>query len=173
MKGDQELDLLADIVRLYKKYGPDIFERLASRVASPEFASVLSSILGTTARVSRQISPKRKASLKSEMDKLKEEQPEKHLMLESFALDLKAGLLLTNLRDMRRFAAENGLPHITADTRKEAIPQFMRGLIPLPMGELTKVLFHARETQTYTSSLSQWSEIITKGMTRSPPNRAA
>lgn len=172
MKENQELDLLADIARLYKKYGPDVFERLADRVASPEFAIVLSSILRTTARVSSQVSPKRRASLRSEMDKLSQEQPNKHLMLQSFASDLRAGLLLTNLRDIRRFAAENGLPHITADSRKDAVSQFMRGLIPLPTNELTRILLHARETQSFTSSLSQWSEIITKGMTRSPPNRA-
>ncbi len=191
MKDTADAELLADLARLYKKYGPDVFEQLASRVSSPAFAETLASILKETAHVGRLTKSTHQAevrrrpphaerehggritkstarpSLRKELHELNITNPEKYHLLESFASDIKSRRLLAKVRDIRRFAAENGLPPITAKSHDQAVSYFIRALLPLPLDELTKMLLRARGTQTFNSTLSQWSEIITKGMARS------
>jgi len=167
MTDRDELELLNQIVKLYVKFGPEAFETLADRISSPTFATTLAAIMRATAQSGR-ANVKARPNINRELERLKELEPEKHALLESFTSDLRARRILPNVRDIRRFAAENGLQPVTAESREQAIPQLIRGLMPSSMAELKKLLLRAKQTQNYESNLSQWSEIITKGMSRSP-----
>ena len=55
MSDKPDLELLIEVAKLLRKYGPDAFEKLAENLSSPEFSERLTSILSTTARTARSV----------------------------------------------------------------------------------------------------------------------
>jgi hypothetical protein len=50
MNNNKELDLLTDLAKLMKKYGPATFETLGEQITDPKFTRVLVDVLSTTAK---------------------------------------------------------------------------------------------------------------------------
>ena len=65
MNEGSELDLLMDLSKLLKKYGPETFDRLGEQLSAPEFVAQLTGLLSGMARIARAVpanclSPERK-----------------------------------------------------------------------------------------------------------------
>lgn len=166
MINEKEYALIRDLAALLRKHGPEAFEAVARLLSSPEFIDMLTEILMTTATVGRaSISSRRPLAL--ELEKLKEVEPEKYGIINSFIEAFKARRILPSLKDVKVFVAENNLPEIKAESRSKALSQLTRSLLRLSSEQLQKMLAELIKQGRSDSSLSEWSEIITKGMARS------
>src|SRR5687767_11741141 len=108
MNDRSELELLVEIAKLLKKYGPETFEKLAENLSSPEFSERLTSVLFTTARAARSIKkdfsaePKQTPrDFRSSLVALAKTESEKSDLLIKFYDGLSAKLLLPTLRDIQ------------------------------------------------------------------------
>ena len=182
MSDTREFDLLTDIAKLLKKYGPETFESLASLVNSPETTRSLAEVLQATARISREASTPDANSgagnavraIRQELDAIKDSEPGKHAILLDFHEALREKRALPTLKDMRAFAADRGLPGIEANTRQRAIAPLMRSLLDAPAGGLESIMSlvdisadepasgaaSAPATPRHDNALQGWSEII-------------
>jgi hypothetical protein len=167
VKDNRNFDLLVDVARLLKKYGPDAFEHLAEDLSSPELLDRLIFILRTTAKAGKSVkadkSPRGKkhssadfrASLASIEDK------EKSDLLLKFYDDLMAKTTLPTLRSLQSFVSDAGLPPFKAKLRDKAVAQVVKNLSALPLDELKSVLSTIRQTPSQDDrSLEGWSNII-------------
>lgn len=165
MINQQETNLLADLARLLKKYGPEVFESLASSIASPERAQRLSMLLATIAtnenasrfRGSRRTNHR---SMLQSLARLEETDPEKCQILIRFRDDLLAQKILPTLAEVRDFSLRCGLPVIAVNSRQKAIPKLVTALAALPVETIRSHLASLREAEPPKSDLEGWAEVI-------------
>ncbi|MCW3998784.1 MAG: hypothetical protein NWE93_00920 [Candidatus Bathyarchaeota archaeon] len=163
---EKEYELIADLAKLLKKYGPEPFEKLAKRICTPEFTEKLANALLTTAAVGRANLANRRP-LTPGLESLKETQPEKYQIIHKFLDEFKERRILSTMKDVQMFAIENNLPEIKGNSRSKVISQLTYALMELQPEQLKRLLDELIKQGQSDSSLSQWSEIITKGMARS------
>jgi hypothetical protein len=162
----RELDLLVDIARLVKKYGPDAFEALAKSVASPEFSDRLSSILTSMSnayRAQRQNGGHRKQTKDSRsfLVELSKSDPDRGRPLLEFYDRLAAKSVLPALKELKDFASDVGLTHVTAANRNRAIAELVTEMSRLPAQELQEKLAALKCVPVRDDrSLEGWSKII-------------
>ncbi|MBA7501486.1 hypothetical protein ES706_00056 [subsurface metagenome] len=167
MKTQRESDLLIDLAKLLKKYGPETFEALASTISSPETTQHLSAILAQVARTGR-TTPKTKEgsqmrqrpSVPRSLVALERAEPQKYRLLMGFHTSLVEKKILPSLRDIVDFAMECGLPEVRAKSRKDVISPLIGSLAKLPIEQLTEKIQlrnHAGDR-----SLEGWGNIILK-----------
>jgi hypothetical protein len=163
----REFELLADIAKLLKKYGAEVFEQLARILAAPETTARLASILSGVVKEARGLKnggagPRTSGSgIRSLLIKLAEAEPSKSSLLLALYDDLKAKRILPTLRDFRAFAISNSLPLIQAAKRANAVECLMDALILLPqerVESLTKSLRAGAHQDD--RSLAGWTRII-------------
>jgi len=161
-----ELDLLADLVKLLRKYGADSFTQLSSRLANPEFVQSLSLVLEKVASEGRKsnVPNKEKTFPQSQRDfrhKLSEQEPEKAKVLVKFYDDLMAKSFLPSMRDIETFALDNNLPPIKAKSRQKAVIPLLKSLLLLPLEDLNLLLAKLKpSTYVNNRSLEGWSSLI-------------
>jgi hypothetical protein len=170
MKEDPELDLLADIVRLLKKFGPEPFERLAEQLSSPEFLERVRLLLSAGARACRESETKGFVRAKKDryeggfrlaLVELQKTEPEKASLLLKFYDDLSSKSVLPTLKDLRAFALSAGLPPLTESTRPKALVRLVESLQAQPLEELRKILSRIEPIpDSEDRSLSSWARII-------------
>lgn len=170
MTNKPEFELLVEITKLLKKYGPETFENLAGNLSTPEFSERLVSILSTTARTARTVrtkepeSPEQKRAtrdFRSSLVILEKTEQEKSALLVKFYDDLMAQTVLPTLREIRAFTSDTGLPPVRATSRDKAIVPFLKTLLPLSLDELKSKLSTIRPVSTKDDrSLEGWSNII-------------
>ncbi|MBI1927970.1 hypothetical protein HYR99_27475 [Candidatus Poribacteria bacterium] len=170
MSERSEFELLMEIAKLLKKYGPDTFEKLASVLSSRDFSEHLASVLSSLAKESRS-AQRRKTSLadstraprdfRSSLIQMKESEPDKSALLLKLYDDLTAKAVLPTLRDIHAFASDAGLPPIKANSRNKAIVPLLKMLMVLPLDEL-QLKLSAIESASMRDdrSLEGWSNII-------------
>lgn len=164
---EPELDLLVDLAKLLKKYGPEPFELLAQSISSPEMTQHLSSTLIQVAKTARTIpKTKREPRLKKEpsipksLTSLKSVEPEKYQLLMNFYTDLNARAVLKSLRDIKEFAMECGLPELHAKSRQKAIGPLISSLVKFPNEQLIRKLQSIKKHDAGDRSLEGWTNII-------------
>lgn len=169
MSDRKHLDLLVDIAKLLKKYGPETFEILADNISKPEFAIDLANILSKTAIVSRTTKPdtkktKAKRSGKTFRDSLIEtmgSHPEKGEILIHLYDGLIAKIFLPSLRELNAYLSDNGLLTLKSKSRDKAIIPFVKVFLPMPLKEVKDNLQNLHPTSNINdSSLEQWSKVI-------------
>ena len=167
MKTQRELDLLVDLVKLLKKYGPEPFESLAASISSPEMTHHLSVILTQIAKIGRGIpktkrkaGPKEKPYVPRSLAALKSVEQEKYQLLMSFYNDLIEKRVLPSLRDIEEFAVDRGLPEVRAKSRQRAISPLIGLLIKLPNEQLIAKVESLKRFDMDDRSLEGWSNII-------------
>lgn len=167
MKTQRELDLLADLAKLLKKYGTEPFESLAASISSPEMTQHLSVVLTQVAKIARTI-PKTKRKTRSKerpsvprsLTALKNAEPEKYQLLMNFYNDLIAKSILPTLRDLQEFAIDCGLPEVRAKSKQKAISPLIGSLIKLPNEQLIAKIQSLKKCDMGDRSLEGWSNII-------------
>lgn len=180
MSNKPEFELLAEIAKLLKKYGPEAFEMLSRNLSSPDFSGRLISILSTTARVARTVRRNEIGGIehkgfskdfRTSLVALEKTEPEKSALLTKLYDDMKAKTVLPTLRNIFAFASDNGLPSITATARDKAIVPFLKTLMPLPLLELKSKLSSIKPVPVKDDrSLEGWSNIILDKASRTEKN---
>lgn len=167
MKTQRELDLLVDIVKLLKKYGPETFDSLAELISSPGMTQQLPHILTqvekiarTTPKTKRKTGKKRGPSIPRSLTNLESIDPEKYQLLMKFYTDLITKRVLSSLRDIKEFAIECELSEIRAKSREKTISPLISSLIKLPNEQLKVKIQLLKKYDTGDRSLEGWSNII-------------
>lgn len=166
-----EADLLIDLARLLKKYGPEPFEALARSIGSPETSVRLAALLTGAAQAARAThqpattavrAPKtmRTAPLAAALETIKTSEPAKYSCLAELYENLKEGRVLPTMRAVRSFLAERGLPAISATSRDKAFPAVMRLLLPLSVEELKSLSKDLPRHDQHGRDLEGWSNLI-------------
>lgn len=168
MNDNREFDLLADLAKLLSKYGPETFETLAKSLSAPDTMQSLvkalrdTAIFGQQARLSRRApnSDKHAGSVHDELVALERFDPQKHELLTKLYQGLQDKSVLPTFRDLKDFAAGQGLPPIKGGTRQKAIGPFIRSMIALPISELSQKLQALKSYSRSDRGLEGWSKII-------------
>lgn len=167
MRTQRELDLLIDLAKLLKKYGPETFDSLAELISSPEMIEKLPHILTqvakmarTTSKTKRKTRQKQAPSIPRSLINLESVDPEKYQLLMKAYTDLITKTVLPSLKDIKEFAIECELPEIRAESRQRAISPLISSLIKLPNEELKAKIHLLKKYDTGDRSLEGWSNII-------------
>lgn len=167
MSEDKKLDLLMDLAKLLKKYGPEPFENLAESISSLEITERLKKLLKGSVSISRSVSTPLDSgvdrvprTVREKLEALKNSEPLKYELLTSFHASLFTKVLLPTLRDIRDFARDHELHEITSKGRSDAISQLIKQLIPLSYEDLREKLASSRLHRDGDRSLEAWSNLI-------------
>ena len=170
MSAPSEFELLGDLAKLLKKYGPEAFTGLAERLSSPEFVEQLIQILSTSAQAARQSSPTRTRKPAPEsfpkdfrfsLVQLEKTDSEKSAFLVRLYDQLMAKAVLPTLQELRSFALSAGLPPLKATSRPKAVVALLEGLSGRTLEELQKLGGHIEPTKSsHDRSLENWTRII-------------
>ena len=170
MSNNSELDLLVDIAKLLKKYGPSTFETLSTTLSSPDFLNKLSLLLSKSASAARtsglnsaqdRKEKNQKTTFRSSLLSLHEIEPEKSTILVQLYDDLMAKTVLPTLRDLQAFASDMGLPSIKAAARDKAVVPFLKSLMLLDTNQLKSIIAGMKKVNSEDDrSLEGWSNII-------------
>lgn len=170
MNNDREFELLVDIAKLVKKYGPETFEALAATISSPRFSQHLADILLSSAKTSRVVQKNSKSKteskplqrgLRSVLIDLEKAEPEKSALLSHLYDGLLQKLFLPTLKDIKTFVSDIGLQPLEAKSRDKAIGQLVKALLLMPVEELKVKLQGIPTIVTKDDrSLEGWSNII-------------
>lgn len=164
----REFDLLTDLSKLVKKYGPQTFDDLAQQLANPHFMETFLYLLKTTAFAYRSTRSPKKSSAQSKRSDFRaslinvsKAEGEKGALLTNLYDALKAKAVLPTLREMQSFALDNGLDPVTTTSRDKAIVPFVKKFLGMPIEEVRFYLSRIRPTQASDDrSLEGWSNII-------------
>lgn len=166
MNNNKELDLLTDLAKLMKKYGPSTFETLGEQITNPNFTRVLVDVLSTTAKTYRTL-PKTKNRSRSKpirgtfLSSLNTSDAEKYALLMDLYDGLKNQSFLPTLREMKDFASDNGLPPVKSSSREKALIPFVRTFRNMPVEEVREYLRRIQPTRSSGDrTLEGWSQII-------------
>lgn len=165
----QQKDLLIDLAKLFDKYGTQPFEELAELLSSPETVELWvnflreSSVAAKKAGFEQSGKQKRgpRQTVQSELERIKSEDPEKHGVLVRFHDALLSKTILPNLRDVRNFVRNRGLPVITAKSREQTISPLIQSLISLDadaINEIVESVPHSHKESF--NDLEEWAKII-------------
>ncbi|HGJ65812.1 TPA: hypothetical protein ENS27_10525 [bacterium] len=163
----KEIDLLVDISKLFKKYGPETFESLANLLTSQDMVQHLSNILRQTINVTEEnkiVKEKRisnqKNAIPNSLTNIIDSEPEKYKILMSLYNDLAEKKALLSLRDIKDFAMNFGFRDIIVKSKKEAIRKLINLLVELPQSELLEKLKNIKRYGIDNRSLEGWTGII-------------
>jgi len=169
MNRKTELDLLVELAKLVKKYGPESFEALSDLLSSPVMTQRLPSLLKEVAKESRtnttvkqEIKNIKRAPTPRSLNNIEESEPEKYSILMDIYNSLNDKTALPTLEGIRKFSLDHDLPRITAKTRKLAINQLINSLSGLPEGEFERIAQSFKKYGFDDRSLEGWSDIILK-----------
>ncbi len=165
----KQKELLMDLVKLFDKHGTQPFEELAELLSSPETIELWVNFLRQSSTAARKAGfeqngkrrggPRR--AVKSELERIKSEDPEKHQALASFRDVLLSKTILPQLKDVRNFAQTRGLPAITARSREQAIFLLLQSMIALDTNVINKIIESLPSSPTETvNDLEEWTRII-------------
>lgn len=170
MNARKQFDLLIDITRLLKKYGPDAFDDLAKALQKPETLEHLSVILQASSNAARKAGSLKekkgyrtgkKVSAEDFLLNLENAQPAKASILASFHDDLIAKNALPSLRDIRALAVDKGLELVKAKSRDKAILPLLKDLANRPIEDIQAIVEDVKyRSQNGDRSLQGWTGVI-------------
>lgn len=164
-------EFLIDLAKLFDKYGTQPFEELADLLSSPETIELWVNFLRASSLAAQKAgfeqNGKRKEgarrAIKSELERIKSESPEKYKVLIQFHDALLSKTVLPNLKDIRNFAQNCGLPVITAKSRERAVFPLLQSMIPLGADAIKKITESLPRSDTKSfNDLEGWADIIIK-----------
>jgi len=170
MNERKQFDLLIDIARLLKKYGPDAFENLAKDLKKAETVEKLGALLQVSADASRKAgllkgkkgaSTRKKMSAENFLRELESTQPAKALILATFYDDLTAKNALPSLGDITALAIDKGLEPMRAKSRDKAIPLLLKDLANRPIENIRLIVEEVTvRAEKGDRSLQGWAGVI-------------
>jgi hypothetical protein len=152
---DRALELLGDLARLLRKYGPDEFEHLASLLVDPKFAGTLESVLRSVAKATPKSKEKDASVHQVQLDR--EQDPLVARILERL-MDKRAYPHVQDLEDEGRRLGVH-IPESGFKARKDAIDSIL-GLIRGQSAEEVAQTLERLKMPEQRGSLQEWSCII-------------
>lgn len=167
---NKRIDLLTDIVKLLKKYSPEVFYDLANFLKDEKLTYTLEELLIKISEEGKKhkiVSSKKREKpllkIREQLISLKESDKEKSEILLSFYDKIYSQGANLKLKDIKNFALDSGLDLSNTKLRDDAISKLLLHFIRLPLNELTIFLsqfkFHSFDSNR---SLESWSNIILK-----------
>lgn len=179
MNESRDTDLLIDIARLLKKYGPEPFDALSQRLKDGRFLHDLTALLDASAQIGRRAerpigakpkTPRHTTRLEEMLARCEIDNPEKAAALRQVREKLASKALLPSLRDICNFADDNGLPIITAKSRDKAVGLLILAMAALPTERVTSLLARSSPTGSKGErSLEGWTDVILGKRDKEPP----
>ncbi len=170
MKKRIEFYLLTDLAHLLIKYGPDPFSKLARILKQQETIQELIVILEDYAALSisltskqrrKKQTPSRKTGIIHFLEDLEKTEPVKAQLLYNFNQVLLSKNALPSLKELKEFAADNGLSLVRAKARDKAIYPFIKDISTRPIQEIKSIVERASITAPMSDrSLEGWANII-------------
>lgn len=161
--------LLAEVARLIKKYGPDEFVELARFLNDPAGLGQLTSVLEAGSKAGRDAHIGKRTprpagatpGLSGFIASLEKIEPDKAKRLSEFVRQVRGKTVLPSLRDIRDFAADNGLHPVTASSREKALFPLIRDLAARTAEDVDRVLAKVPTTnQDGDRTLDKWAGVI-------------
>lgn len=176
MNQSRSLDLLIELVRLLKKYGPDEFRSLAELLRNPVCAGELADTLravadnvnGAPQAKPAKSPPSERTGVMGRIHRLSETAPEKaaHLRAILESLSSTDGISTSAIRE---YAVRAGLPALPVGGRRKVVAGLIDTLFEMDLPALEA---HARTlvtASTATRHLEGWSRIILDPTLRTRP----
>jgi hypothetical protein len=170
MNEAREFDLLVDLSKLLKKYGPEVFDQLAEQLSAPEFVDRLTKLLSGAAQTARAVSaslpnprPKQPSQkeVRASLVALSDTDSEKGSLLLRLYDELMAKTVLPTTQDLRNFAARSGLGFLEIRSRPQAIVALLEELRGRSLEELTALVAELHTAGAHNDrSLENWTRII-------------
>lgn len=166
----KDLDLLSDLAKLLKKYGPESFERLRTLMTSGELPEKMADILATSKALARKKSSPRRTkrsiekpeiSIARQLSFLRESQPRKYDILQQFYKQAQVKQILATRRDVARLATELGLDISKRISREAILAKILQQLSSLPVEQLERRVKEIVERYKH-ETLEGWADIILK-----------
>jgi hypothetical protein len=161
-----EFQLLGELAKLLRKYGPEPFERLAKTITSEEMARHLAALLTKAAEAGRlaELKGGRRGGVESEVDRLLSElrarDQTKFNLLNPIRSQLESKTLLPAMRDIREAVEATGIPSGSNQPRNRLIAKLISHLALLPADEIERKLTLLRDRYPSDRSLAAWSGVI-------------
>lgn len=170
-----EYDLLVDLSKLLKKYGPDIFLSLADKFSNPEIFNSISNILYTTAKNKPNVSSKKnehKRTIRTKTEEFLEStrnlEPDKFNLLLNFFNRFISKTILPNTKDIKAFVVYNKIQIPEIKSRDRTVLNLMEYLSKLPIDKI-KIMTdikvkpsNIKKNHDSDRSLQGWTDIILK-----------
>jgi len=169
MKNLNEFDLMEDLVKLLKKYGPEPFCQLAKTMSEPNFSQSLIYILDQTVQNTKNLDislPNRNGKQKIEptiqkvLLTVKQDDIEKHDLLQQILSDLRSGLILPTMKDIRYFSNLFDLSNVDRGSRTKSIVPLVRALAKLSTEEIKEKEQLFSKNKSEINDLEKWSNLI-------------
>jgi len=169
----KDIDLLYDLVKLLKKYGPEAFESLQNLMASGELSGKIASLL-TSLKVLEVKKPlisettrskrieKLETSMEKQLSALKDSQPKKYSILEQFYRQAQARQILAARKDAENLALGLGLNVPKKASRESIIIRIVQQFSDLPQEQLESWIKKIVERSKSVQTLEEWAEVILK-----------
>lgn len=160
MNSNKELDLLVDIIKLYKKYGQDSFSSLVRFLSEgniEDISTLLKEIPSKTKNKEKDL--KQRSSINILLSDLENADQEKFKIINEFYEELIAKIVLPTFRELKDFALDCDL-ELKTDSRQKAISPFIKHLIGLPKDQLISKIRSLNKRDADDRSLEGWSKII-------------
>lgn len=168
----EDLNLLNDLVKLWKKYGPESFERLRNLLRSGEMPAEMESVLTTVTTSAKIKAMQKKTSVlkskemrphaESQLPYLRNSQPAKYDILKQFYEEMREKKILAMTRDVVSFSAHIGLVVPKKASRDIIIGRIMTYLSQEPLEQIKIWVEEARKSGTTGQTLDEWADIILK-----------
>jgi hypothetical protein len=166
IKDEKEITLLLDLIKIYKKYGPECFAGLIKSLNDKEFLDNFNKVLENTILIAKEkgIKPKekkpKKLNLKDELLLLSQTDKQRSDILLFIYDKLISKTVFKTNKHLVNFASEVGI-NLNANSRSQNIVSVMKVLIQLPIEKLNelKIRFEVNRNDK-DRSLEGWSNII-------------
>lgn len=175
MINKKEYDLLIDLSKLLKKFGPEIFLSLSDKFSNPEIFNSISTILYTTAKNKPNVTAikkKKKKTIGIQIEELlernKELEPDKYNLLTNFYNRFISKTVLPNIKDIKAFVVNNKIPFPEIKSRDRAALNLIEYLSKLPSDKIKNLTDIKLKPSTINKnedsdrSLQGWTDIILK-----------
>lgn len=170
MSEHPEWALLLELADLYKKYGPEVFEQLATKLSDPKVLEQLVCLLQTAAKAARKRTERktlavdptdRPRAYREHLVQLRQTTSEKATLLLSLFDKLLARIVLPTAHDLQEFALRNGLLPPPGSPRPLAAIRLCKALEPLSTDQLSAMLADLQAVpENEKNSLAEWTRII-------------
>lgn len=173
MINKKEYDLIIDLSKLLKKFGPDTFLSLADKFSNPEIFNSISNILYITVKNKPNVTAIKKKKKKTIgiqieelLEKIKELEPDKYNLLTNFYNRFISKSILPNIKEIKAFVVNNKIPIPEIKSRDRAALNLIEYLSKLPSDKINIMTDIKRNPSTINKnedsdrSLQGWTDII-------------
>lgn len=163
-----ERELLVDLAKLFRKYGPEPFESLALRISSPEASAHLASLLQQSADIARRAGVSSATRKSGEVERflatVRASDPEKWGHLQRFGSDILSRTLPISNSDLAEAVKDLGERATSREPRQKLALSLIQLLAKMPTGDIQSYLHgfvkRFEKSPDRDRSFAAWADLI-------------